>query len=95
MPQGEHGFRKARRKPRENAVSDRERNLRIAESIGAQFAWDGQTFQEGDYVAVLDGRIVAVAKNPDDAISALRALDPDPKRGMVIEVSHPTVDVVR
>ncbi len=76
-------------------MSEKERNLRIAESISAQFAWNGQKFREGDYVALLDGQIVAVAKNPDEAISALRALDPDPKRGMVIEVAHPTVDVIR
>jgi hypothetical protein len=76
-------------------MNEKERNLRIAESIHARFAWNGHEFQEGDYVALLDAQIVAVAKNPDDAISALRALDPDPKRGMVIEVAHPTVDVVR
>lgn len=76
-------------------MSEKERNLRIAETISAQFAWNGQTFQEGDYVALLDGRIVAVAKDPDSAIAALRALDPDPKRGMVIEVTHPAIDVVR
>ena len=76
-------------------MNDRERNLRIAESICAEFAWNGQSFRQGDCVALLDGAIVAVADNPDDAISALRARDPDPKRGMVIEVAHPEVDVVR
>lgn len=76
-------------------MNDRERNLRIAESICAEFAWNGQSFRQGDCVALLDGMIVAVADNPDDAISALRARDPDPKRGMVIEVTHPEVDVVR
>ncbi len=54
-----------------------------------------RTIRQGDCVALLDGTIVAVADNPDDAISALRARDPDPKRGMVIEVAHPEVDVVR
>jgi hypothetical protein len=63
--------------------------------ISTQFAWNGRTFQQGEYVALLNGEIVAVAKNPDGAISALRALDPDPKRGMVIEVAHPAVDVIR
>ena len=76
-------------------MHENERNLRIAETIYTQFAWNGQTFREGDCVALLEGKIVAVAKNPDDAISALRALDPDPKHGMVIEVTHPVVDVVR
>jgi len=76
-------------------MSDKERNLRIAESICAEFAWNGRTFHEGDFVALLDGTIIAVADNPDNAISALRAIDPDPKRGMVIEVTHPVVDVIR
>jgi hypothetical protein len=76
-------------------MNERERNLRIAESICAEFAWNGHSFREGDCVALLDGAIVAVADNPDDVISALRARDSDPKRGMVIEVTHPEVDVVR
>ena len=76
-------------------MNENERNLRIAESIYTQFAWNGQSFREGDCVALLEGKIVAVADNPDDAISILRALDPDPKHGMVIEVTHPVVDVVR
>jgi len=45
-------------------------------------------------VALLDGNIIAVTKDPSTAISALRAADPDPRRGMVIEVSHPVVDVI-
>jgi hypothetical protein len=56
-------------------MNENERNLRIAESIYTQFTWNGQTFREGDCVALLEGKIVAVADNPDDAISALRALE--------------------
>jgi len=76
-------------------MNEKERNLRIAESICAEFAWNGQKFREGDYVALLDGKIVAVADNPDDAIAALRTLEPDPKRGMVVVVTHPSVEVIR
>ena len=76
-------------------MNEKERNRRIAESICADFAWNGQRFREGDYVALLDGKIVAVADNPDDAIATLRALEPDPKRGMVIEVTHPILEVIR
>ncbi len=76
-------------------MNEKERNLRIAESILSEFAWNGRTFREGQCVALLDGKIVAVADNPDRAISALRAIDPDPQRGMVIEVAHPVVDVIR
>ena len=46
-------------------------------------------------MALLDGRVVAVAPTPDEAIIALRALDPDPKRGMVVEVSPAVVEVIR
>jgi hypothetical protein len=59
------------------------------------FEWQGRTFREGQCVALLDGNIVAVADNPDDAIAALRALDPNPKRGMVVQIATPTVDVIR
>lgn len=76
-------------------MSDKESNLRIAESITARFAWKDQTFHEGDCVALLDGQVIAVARTPAAAIAALRARDPDPKRGMVVEVTHTTVDVVR
>ena len=76
-------------------MSEKERNLRIAESICSQFAWEGRKFNEGDYVALLDGKIVAVADNPDGAIAALRAIDPDPKHGLVIEVTRPVIDVIR
>ncbi|MBP89541.1 MAG: hypothetical protein CMJ64_23000 [Planctomycetaceae bacterium] len=76
-------------------MSEKERNLRVAETLRREHRWSGQTFNDGDYVALLDGSIVAVADNPDDAISALRAAEPDPLRGMVIEVSHPKVDVIR
>ena len=76
-------------------MNERERNLRIAQQVHRDFAWDGQSFQEGDFVALLDGRIVAVNDNADDAIATLRALDSDPKRGMVVEVAPPAVDVIR
>jgi dihydroxyacetone kinase-like predicted kinase len=76
-------------------MNEKERNLRIAQTVRRDFACDGQTFQKGDFVALLDGRIVTVKKNADDAIAALRALEPDPKRGMVVEVSPLAVDVIR
>ncbi len=76
-------------------MNEKEHNLRIAKSICAGFAWNGQTFHDGEYVALLDGEVVAVTDRPDGAISALRAIDPDPNRGMVVEVTHPVIDVIR
>ena len=76
-------------------MSEKERNLRVAETLCREFEWNGRRFQDGDCVALLDGEIVAVADNPDDAISSLRTIDPDPQRGMVVQVSDPAVDVIR
>jgi hypothetical protein len=76
-------------------MNEYERNLRIAQSLHRDFAWNGQTFQRGEFVALLDGEVIAVAKSSDDAIAVLRAREPDPKRGMVVEVTSPTVDVIR
>ena len=76
-------------------MSEKELNLRVAETLWKEHEWSGRTFNDGEYVALLDGNIVAVADNPDDAISALRAVEPDPQRGMVVDVSPPEVDVIR
>jgi hypothetical protein len=76
-------------------MNDRDRNLRIAQTVRRDFAWNGQAFQRGDFVALLDGEVVAVERTADDAIAALRSLDPDPQRGMVVEVGPATVDVIR
>lgn len=76
-------------------MSEKERNLRVAETICKEFKWSGQTLQQGDFVALLDGNVITVTDNPDDAIAALRAIEPDPKRGMVVEVNRPVVDVIR
>ena len=76
-------------------MNEKERNLRIAQSVYRDFSWNGQDFREGDYLALLDGSVVAVARSADDAITALRSFDPNPKRGMVIVVTHPVVDAIR
>lgn len=76
-------------------ISEQERNLRIAEAVCRDFEWHGQKFREGQYLALLDGEIVAVANKADLAISALRALDPDPNHGMVVPVEAPVMDVIR
>ncbi|HPM81299.1 MAG TPA: hypothetical protein PLF81_11400 [Candidatus Anammoximicrobium sp.] len=76
-------------------MTEKERNRRVAEKICREFEWNGRRFREGDCVALLNGNVVAVAPTPDEAIVALRAIDPDPKRGMVVEVAPPMVDVIR
>lgn len=76
-------------------TSEHERNLRIAEAVCRDFEWHGQKFREGQYLALLNGKIAAVADHADDAILALRTLDPDPKHGMIVPVEVPAMDVIR
>lgn len=76
-------------------MSKKELNLRVAETLWKEHRCNDQTVNDSDYVAILDGDIIAVADNPGDAISALRALDPDPRCGMVVDVRPPEMDVIR
>lgn len=76
-------------------MTERELNQTIADKLRTDFAWNGRTFREGEFVALLDGKIVAVSDDIRDAVMAVRAIDPDPRRGMVVEISHPVVDVIR
>ena len=70
-------------------------NQEVAERICCAGQSNGRQFQQGECVALLDGRIVAVAANLDAALRTLRSLDPDPRRGMIFEVSAPVTDVIR
>jgi hypothetical protein len=70
-------------------------NQQVAEQICNGSRWNGKEFRSGEYVALLDGKVVAVAKHLDGALHALRALDPNPLRGMVFEVGSPVTDVIR
>ena len=76
-------------------MNEHDQNRRVAEKMCQEFAWDGQPLHEGDCVAILDGIVIAVARKPDEAIASLRKADPNPRRGMVIEISRPTPDVIR
>ncbi len=70
-------------------------NQQLADEICAGAALNGEPFRIGECVALLDGKVVAVAKSLDDALCALRALEPNPLRGMVVEVGRPVIDVIR
>jgi len=70
-------------------------NQRVSEEICNGAMCNGKQFRAGDWIALLDGKVVAVAGDLDRALRSLRALDPDPRRGMVFEVGPPVTDVIR
>lgn len=76
-------------------MTEYEVNQRVAERICDGAGFEGRQFHNGDCVALLDGRVVAVAPDLAAALDQLRALDPDPNRGMVFEIRPNTPDVIR
>lgn len=76
-------------------MTEREKNQQLADHISGAGGWNGQPRRAGEWVALLDGRVVAVAEDLDGAVRALRRLDPDPARGMVAEIGPPPTDVIR
>jgi hypothetical protein len=77
------------------SMTEREKNQQVAEQIGRTGGWNGQPRRPGEWVALLDGRVVAVADDLGSALRSLRNLDPDPERGMLVEIGPPPVDVIR
>lgn len=76
-------------------MRERDINQQVAEQICTGAGWNGRAFHSGEYVALLDGKVVAVATDLNTALQALRALDPNPDRGMIFEAGPPAIDVIR
>lgn len=76
-------------------MTEFEKNQQIADSICRDFEWQGRVFRPGECVGLLDGSVVAVTSNLDQALEALRNVEADPRRGMLVEVRKPVVDVIR
>ncbi len=76
-------------------MDEADRNRRITQSHQHDWTWNGRALKSGDFAALLDGRVVAVESNADDAIARLRAIEPEPTRGMVVEACAQTIDFVR
>lgn len=70
-------------------------NQQVAEQIRKSPQSNGRTFRLGDCVALLDGKVVGVANDLEGALRALRAIDPNPRRGMIFRVAPPVPDVIR
>ena len=75
-------------------MNERESNQQIADSICRDFQWQGREFKAGECVALLDGAVVAVASNLDQALEELRKIERD-RDGMLVEVREPVIDVIR
>ena len=76
-------------------MSEKEINQQVAEQIIHSGRSNGKQFRPGEWMALLDGKVVAVAANLDGALNALRTLDSNPQRGMVFELSSAESDVIR
>ena len=75
-------------------MNEMDTNQKIAEEICNTHRLNGRVFRKGDWIALLDGKVVAVAAELDDALRELRRLDSNPHRGMILEVG-PLHDVIR
>lgn len=76
-------------------MTEQDINQQVAEQICNTGRLNGRQFNRSEYVALLDGNVVAVTKDLASALGALRVLDPSPLRGMVFEVAPPVTDVIR
>ena len=76
-------------------MTEQELNQQTADRINNAGGLNGKQYGMGEWLALLDSKVVAVANDLDGAVTALRRLEPDPKRGMVFEIGRPIVDMIR
>jgi hypothetical protein len=77
-------------------MDEREINQRAVEQICNSDRLNGKQYKKGEWLALLDGKVVAVADNLDVAMRALRAIDANPRRGMILEFGTSDIkDVIR
>lgn len=76
-------------------MNETQLNQEAADRICQGLSWNGRHLRYGECVALLDGKVIAVAEDLDGALKRLRATDPNPRRGMVFEVAPPFIDVIR
>ena len=76
-------------------MTEEEMNEDVADRIVNSGRLNGRRFRRGQWLALLDGKVVAVEENLDKALEALRKVDPDPLRGMVFQFGERPTDVIR
>ena len=57
----------------------------LADKINAEALANPQSPYAGKFVAIVDGRVVAVADNLDDIVDSLQRIEPDPAKGFILE----------
>jgi hypothetical protein len=76
-------------------MTEHEINSIAAAEIQNSRTYRGQRFDDGQWIALLDGEVVAVAESLDDILDRLREIEPNPERGMLVEAADPVVNVIR
>lgn len=76
-------------------MSEYDLNEAAAQRIQEDLAYQGRCFAEGEWVALLDAEVVAVAPTLEDVVAKLRAIDPDPDRGMIVQAAAPVLEFIR
>lgn len=76
-------------------MSEREINQKVAVEIRSTYLLNGQQFHLGDWIGLLDGKVVAVEKDLTAVAEALRTLGGNAQRGMILQVGPPQIDCLR
>ena len=67
----------------------------VARAICSQLEFAGQRFRRGQYVAVLQGKVLAVGETFEEVQRAMATHAPDPHRGLICLVDTPVTEVIR
>lgn len=70
-------------------------NETIARMIWERREFQGQRFQQGEFVGLVDGRVVATGKTFEEVDTLLLKAGIPHGQGLVIQVVEPTIDIVR
>jgi hypothetical protein len=64
-----------------------EQDWKLARKINKEARRNPASPYAGKFVGILDGKVVVVADSPEEGIDQLRAIDPDPMKGLLMEAS--------
>jgi hypothetical protein len=64
-----------------------EEDWRLARKINKKARSEPDSPYAGKFVGILDGKVVLIADSPEEGIRQLRAIVPDPMRGLLLDAS--------